>query len=60
MEWILCRVVVSSCWVTHNIVPHISLHDQPYHMTMKKYEDFEENDSFSAPTAEIRDSNMVL
>ena len=26
---------------THNIVPHISLHDQPCHKTMKKYEYFE-------------------
>ena len=41
MEWILCRVVVSSCLPTHNIVPLISLHDQPCHKTMKKYEDFE-------------------
>ena len=35
------RVVVSTCWLTHNIAPHISLHDPPYHKTMKKYEDFE-------------------
>ena len=42
MEQILCRVVESSCLPTHNIVPHISLHDPPYHKTMKKYEDFEE------------------
>ena len=41
MEWILCRVVASSCLPTHNIVPHISLHDQPCHKTTKKYEDFE-------------------
>ena len=41
MEWILCRVVESSSLPTHNIVPHISLHDQPCHKTMKKYEDFE-------------------
>ena len=41
MEWILCRVVVSSCLPTHNIVPHISLHDKPYHKTMMKYEEFE-------------------
>ena len=26
---------------THNIAPHISLHDLPYQKTMKKYEDFE-------------------
>ena len=32
---------MSSCWPTHNIAPHISLHDQPYHKTMKKYEYFE-------------------
>ena len=36
-----CRVVVSTCGLTHNIAPHISLHDPPYHKTMKKYEDFE-------------------
>ena len=41
MEWIFCRVVVSSCLLTHNIAPHISRHDLPYHKTMKKYEDFE-------------------
>ena len=35
MEWILCRVVESSCWPTDNIAPHISLHDPPYHKTMK-------------------------
>ena len=59
MEWILCRVVDSSCLPTHNIVPHTSLHDQPYHKTMKKYEDFE-GMVFSVPSAEIRNSNMVL
>ena len=42
MEWILCRVVESSCSPTRNIVPHTSLHDQPCHKTMKKYEYFEE------------------
>ena len=36
-----CRVIDSSCSLTHKIVPHTSLHDQPYHKTMKKYEDFE-------------------
>ena len=41
MELILCRVAESSCLPTHNIVPHTSLHDQPCHKTMKKYEDFE-------------------
>ena len=41
MEWILCRVVESSYSPTHNIVPHTSLHDQPCHKTLKKYEDFE-------------------
>ena len=41
MEYILCRVVESSCLLTHNIAPHISSHDPPYHKTMKKYEDFE-------------------
>ena len=32
---------MSICWLTHNIAPHISLHDPPYHKIMKKYEDFE-------------------
>ena len=38
---ILCRVVESSCLPTHSFVDHTSLHDQPCHKTMKKYEDFE-------------------
>ena len=38
MEQILYRVAESSCLRTHNIVPHTSLHDQPCHKTMKKYE----------------------
>ena len=38
MEWILCKVVESSCLLTHNIVPHISRHDLPYQRTTKKYE----------------------
>ena len=46
MELILCGVVASSCWPTHNIAPHISLHDLPYHKTMKKYEDFERMEVF--------------
>ena len=29
------------CLRTHNIAPHISSHNLPYHKTMKKYEDFE-------------------
>ena len=41
MEYILCRVVESSCLLTHNIAPHISWHDLPCHKTMRKYEDFE-------------------
>ena len=41
MVWILCRVVESSFLPRHNIAPHISLHDQPCHKTMKKYEHFE-------------------
>ena len=32
---------MSSCSPTRNIVPHTSLHDQPCHKTMKKYEVFE-------------------
>ena len=27
--------------LSHNIAPHISWHDLPYHKTMKKYEDFD-------------------
>ena len=37
----LCSVIESYCWLTHNIVPHISWHDPPYRRNMKKYEDFE-------------------
>ena len=55
-----CRVVESSCLLTHNIVPHTSLHDQPCHKTVEKYEDFDGNGNFSNPPAEIRGSNMVL
>ena len=32
---------VDTCFPTHNIVPHTSLHDQPCLMTMKKDEDVE-------------------
>ena len=39
-ELILCRVVESFCSPTHNIVPHISLHDLPCHRNTKKYADF--------------------
>ena len=41
MEWILCRVVESSCLPTHFFVPHISWHDLPCHRTTKRYDDFE-------------------
>ena len=50
---LLCRLVRQ----THNIVPHISLHDPPCHNTMKKYEDFEGMVIFSTQAAE--NSNMV-
>ena len=40
MELILCGVVESFCSPTHNIVPHISWHDLPCHVTTKKYADF--------------------
>ena len=60
MEYILCRVVESSCLPTHNIAPHISLLDPPYHKTMKRYEDSQSKEAFLLPPAEIRDSNMVL
>ena len=46
MEWILCRVVESSCLTAHNIVPHISWHDPPYHKTMKKYENSQSTEVF--------------
>ena len=49
MEQIHCRVAESSCLPTHNIVLHTSLHDQPCHKTMKKYEDLERNGNFSTP-----------
>ena len=51
---------MSSCSPTHNIVPHISLHDPPCHMTMKKYEDFVGMAISLLSPVEIRDSNMVL
>ena len=60
MEYILCRVVESSCLPTHNIVPHISWHDLPHRRTTKKYEYFPSMVVFQFPRAEIRDSNMVL
>ena len=60
MEQILCRVVASSCWLTRNIAPHISLHNPPYHKTVKKYEDFEGMAVSLFHRAEIRDSNMAL
>ena len=61
MELILCISAESSCSSTHNIVPHTSLHDQPCHKTMKKYEYFERNGKLSLILPlEIRDSNMVL
>ena len=42
------------------IAPHISLHDPPYHKTMKKYEDFEGMVVSLLHPRKIRDSNMVL
>ena len=60
MEWILCRVVESSCLLTHNIVPHISSHDLPDDKTTKKYEKSRSMEVFQFPSAEIRDSNMAL
>ena len=46
MELMLYRVVESSCLLTHNIAPHTSLHDPPYHKTMKKYEDSQSMEAF--------------
>ena len=60
MEKILCGVVESSCFLTHNIAPRISSHDLPYPKTMKKYEEFEGMEIFSTPPTEIHDSNMAL
>ena len=48
MELILCRVAESSCLLTHNIALHISLHDPPYHKTMKKNEDSQSWKLFSS------------
>ena len=59
MEYILCRVVVSFCSPTHNIVPHFSLHDPQCHTTMKKYEYFGRMEVVLL-SPEIIDSNMVL
>ena len=42
----LCGVVESSCLLTHNIAPHTSLHDPPYHKTMKRYEDSQSMEAF--------------
>ena len=40
MELILCTVAGLFCSPARNIVPHISWHALPFHMTMKKYADF--------------------
>ena len=37
---------MSTCWLTHNIAPQISLHDPPYHKTMKKYENSQGMEAF--------------
>ena len=61
MELILCRVVESSCLSTHNIVPHTSLHDLPYHKTMKNYEDSQSTEAFFFCSAPLKfDLNMIL
>ena len=46
MELILRRVGESSCLPTHNIVPHISWHDLPYHKTMKSDENSQGMEAF--------------
>ena len=46
MEQILCRVVESSCLLIHNIAPHNSLQDPPYHKTMERYEDSQRLEAF--------------
>ena len=48
-EQILCRVVETSCLLTHNIAPHISSHDLPYHKTMKKNENSWSMEVFQFP-----------
>ena len=60
MDLIVCRVVESSCLLNHNVVPHLSWYDLPYHRTTKKHEKFSKYGSFSLHPAEIRDSNMAL
>ena len=47
---IFCRVVSSSCWLTHNIAPHISLDDPLYLKAMKKYEYLPSMVVFSVPS----------
>ena len=46
MEWILCKVVESSCLLNHDFAPHISWHDLPHHRTMKKYGDSQSMEAF--------------
>ena len=55
MVLILCRVVESFCWLTRNIVAHISWHDLPKRKEILR---FSENGNFSVPAAEIRDSKV--
>ena len=45
-EQILPSVVETFCWITHNIAPHISLHDLAYHKTMEKYEKSQSMEAF--------------
>ena len=60
MEQIFCRVVASSCWLIHNIAPHISLHDPPYHNTMKKYANSHSMEALLFLSLKFANSNMVL
>ena len=42
----LYRIIASSGWPTHNIVPHISWHDLPYCRTMNRYEGSQRMEAF--------------
>ena len=50
---ILYGVVESFCSSTHNIVPHISLHDPSYHKNMRTYEDSRRMETFRSPPREF-------
>ena len=53
-EQILCRVVLSSCLISHNIAPHISLHDLPHHKNMKNTKILQVWELFCSPRGNSR------